>query len=272
MTYMNDIYKKVKIDWTRFFIETDDCQNDSPIEFEVMPEDYLDFAKNNIRKSDLQNCIDGISNAKRAIECQIDLLISTLGFDYKKFDSRNNYPHVKDFIKKYYKEQQYDGLTDRLKLLNILGLAPTLLISNIRKLRNLIEHEYKKISYEDVKVAVEVADLFINASNRKLCFSPTSLSIGNNKKNKGKIGFEYYYIDVPFLEIIFRIYHSTDTVRLRCITTEGEEKNFNSFYELKPDDKFYIDFIYCLLSNEYTILPQIFDCNIGVEYINYEFI
>jgi len=267
MVCMRDIYRKVKVNWTNFIVEIEDLQSDSPIVFEVMPEEYLEFAKNNIRNSNLQSCIEGISNAKRAIECQIDLLINTLGYDYKKFD----YPEVKEFINNYYKEQQCDGLTNKLKLLNILGLAPTLIISNIRKLRNLIEHEYKKISYEDVKVAVEVADLFINSSNKKFSDSPCFLRFGNFKNPDEKIKIEHIYIDVPYVELIFRCYEII-SLNIRCITTEDEEKNFIPFHEIMPEDKYYLEFIYCLLINEYSILPRIFDCDIEEKYINYEVI
>lgn len=83
-----------------------------------------------------------MSNIKRAIEAQVDSIIGSLGYDYKVFDNRGSYKKTKEFISNYYEEDNVAGITSRLKLLNILGMAPLLLISSIRHLRNEMEHEY----------------------------------------------------------------------------------------------------------------------------------
>lgn len=216
-TSIEDIYNSVRINWARFYASIDDCQNDSPIEFEVMPEEYLQFAKNNLKSNNRQSCIDAMSNAKRSIECQIDLLINTLGYDYRKFDARNTYNEAKIFVNNNYKEEQYDGLTERLKLLNTLELAPTLILSNIRNMRNQMEHGYNVPSYNEVKKAIEVADLFINSSNRKLSYSPTILYLGNNQdKNKDN----YCAIKYPLIRIRFNIQYSVNTVSITAIKCE----------------------------------------------------
>ena len=95
---LSDIYDMCKIDWTNCYGTFDDCQNDSEIEFDVMPEDFLSYAKNNMKVDSIQSRIDAMGNAKKAIEAQIDLLISTIGFDYRKFDKRETYPTTKKYI------------------------------------------------------------------------------------------------------------------------------------------------------------------------------
>lgn len=281
-----EIYNTVEIDWTNFHVSFDDCQNDSPIKFELMPEEYLQFAKNNLKSNTRQGCIDAIGNAKRAIECQIDILISTLGYDYRQFDSRSAYPEVKEFINKNYKEEQYSGITERLKLLNILGLAPTLIISNIRYMRNEMEHEYNVPPYEEVKKAVEVAELFINSSNRKLSYSPTTLEVRNRLKKYEDIMEDI--IKYPFIEISFYIENSTDTVRI-CVVKDNPLTDIENdsaetlllklgmkeilyITELKPEDKLYIYVIYCLLTQDCNVLPMIFNSSINEKYINYTYI
>jgi hypothetical protein len=270
MNSLKDLYQKVKIDWTNFLITSDDCQNDSNVEFELMPEDYLKFAKNNIKSKDIQSVIEGIINAKMAIDCQVDLLIKTIGYDYRRFDERTSYPEAKKFINKYFSGEQYDGLTDRLKLLNILGLAPIMIISNIRKIRNIIEHEYKIPSFNDVKSAVEIADLFINSSNRKFSNAPTIIDIGNKAKINGTKDCS---IKVPYIKLYFSNYHSTDTIQIYFMESK-EDIYFGNFphLNLKSEDKNYIEIIYCILNEGYNILPSIFGYNISPDYMRYEVI
>ncbi|HEY5583449.1 MAG TPA: hypothetical protein VIK78_03045 [Ruminiclostridium sp.] len=264
----SDLYTRNKINWTEFYVQIDGCQNDSPIEFNIMPKDYLMFAKNNIKEkvTQTQNCIDAMSNTKRAIECQIDLLINTLGYDYKTFDKRNMYPVTKAFIKSNFQEEQCDGLTDRLKLLNILGLAPTLILSNIRKLRNQMEHEYIELSYQDVKGSIEVAELFINSSNGKLYNLPTLIDVGNTLIDKDENSYSYYNIQFPFLRLEFDTQNSTDTVKI--FIKDNDDSHIGLI--LKPNDKFYIEVIYCLLSSDYSKLPFIFECDVKQEFIKFE--
>lgn len=272
-----DIYKDVKINWTNFYAEFGDCQNDSPIEFEVTPSEYLQFAKDNFRDNSKQSCINAMGNAKRAIDCQIDMLINTLGYEYKQFDARNSYPEVKAFIKKNYDGDHYSGITERLKLLNILGLAPTLIISNIRKMRNEMEHEYKIPQYEEVKKAIEIAELFINSSNRKLSYAPTYLRLGNNKKTakeRERYGYIGSYLSYPYIDIVFCTYHSVDTIKISSIKDESSERNFNreDIVILKPEDEHYIEIVHCLLNESCSMIANIFNNTIEEKYVNYTLI
>ena len=63
--------------------------------------------------------------------------------DYLKFAKRN--------ILEDSKQVRIDGIVPRIKLLNVLGLALTILISEIRSLRNEMEHEYTYPSIDSVK-------------------------------------------------------------------------------------------------------------------------
>lgn len=282
---LEDIYNTAKINWTNFYVSFDDCQNDSPIRFDIMPNNYLEFAQNNLKNKSTQGCIDAMGNAKRAIDCQIDMLINTFGYNYKEFDNRNSYPEVKTFIKNNYKEEHYNGLTEKLKLLNILGLAPTLIISNIRNIRNHMEHEYSVPSYDEVKKAIEIADLFINASNRKLCYSPTEVCISNNKYNKeGNDNLSILYSVVcPFIRFTFCTYISVNTVIIDAVykINPSERKNEQRLgmpaedktsVELKIDNKYYMEVIYSLLREDCSMLPRIFNNPIEEKFINYTII
>jgi hypothetical protein len=55
-----------------------------------------------------------------------------------------------------------------------------------------------------------------------------------------------------------------DTVKIFLI-----DKNRSELI-LKPDDKFYIEVIYCLLSRDYSKLPIIFECDVKQEFVKFE--
>lgn len=232
-----------------------------------MPDDYLAFAKKNTRSLDIQNRVEGISNSKRAIDCQIDFLVSSLGYDYKLFNTGKGYKNTRQFINEFYEGHQNEGVTDKLKLLNILGLAPTLIISNIRKLRNLVEHEYKIISEYEVKTAVEVADLFINSSNRKLEFSHPILHIGNTKRKEHSF---YSTLESPYIEFNTLAFNDEPTIKIRYVRNDDFMNLDNLILQIKPDDKFYIEILYCLITEDYTMLYKVFNLNFNIQYFHYE--
>jgi len=61
-----------------------------------------------------------------------------------------------------------DGENRKISFINQLGIAPKLLISQYRKIRNSLEHEYKLPTVDQAKEFVELAELFINATSHKL--------------------------------------------------------------------------------------------------------
>ncbi len=263
---LEELYKNCKIDWTNFYIEMDECLCDSEITFEIMPEDFLRFAKNNLKVNNIENCINAMSNAKRAIESQIDLLIKTIGYDFKKFNKKNSYIETKKFIKLNYNENNYNGITPKIKLLNILGLAPTLIISEIRKLRNRLEHEYIAPAFKETKKAVEVAELFLNSSNRKLSYSLSHMAIANKKSSQEYVyGYERYNLKPPFIKIVFNNKVNFPVVEIGVFN----ELDMILKNSIKPEDKFYIELIYSLLNEDCTILPKIFGHDIDKKYVNW---
>lgn len=128
--------------------------------FEISPKDFMRFAKEDLKEGDERGFINSITNSKRAIDCQIDETIETL---ISKSDNFN--PIINDFLK--YFEFESD-IPIKLKIIHALNLAPSLLISKSRTLRNKLEHIYKKPKVKDVKEALDIADLFIRSVTGKL--------------------------------------------------------------------------------------------------------
>ncbi len=99
-----------------------------------------------------------------------------------------------------------------LKLFCALGLAPSFLISEVRNLRNKIEHEYEIPKHEDVIKAIEVADLLINSIGFKKIYCYEMIISDVKNTNKG-ISFEQSYgLDIP------------------------DKTSFNLFYVEMPDE------------------------------------
>lgn len=133
---------KIKINWNSFYIVQDCTSYSNNINFDLTPEDFLNFAKEDYQNLDNKGLVGVLSNSKRAIDCQIDWIISYLGFDYLNFNEKN-YSNIKSLINEFEKTMDYNNtLTFKLRFIQALEIAPTFLISKIRKFRNKLEHEY----------------------------------------------------------------------------------------------------------------------------------
>ncbi|GAA0177166.1 hypothetical protein SH2C18_04420 [Clostridium sediminicola] len=133
---------KIKINWSNFYICKDAFFYNDDVEFDLTPEDFLMFAKEDYNNLDNRGLVGVLSNSKRAIDCQVDWMISYLGFDYLNFNE-SNYPNIKELINKFEEGlNNKKNLSFKLRFIQALEIAPTFLISKIRNLRNKLEHEY----------------------------------------------------------------------------------------------------------------------------------
>lgn len=56
------------------------------VDFEVTPEEFLNFAKMDYKDNSKKGLVGAVTNAKRAIDCQIDWIINYLGYEYLEFN------------------------------------------------------------------------------------------------------------------------------------------------------------------------------------------
>lgn len=115
----------------------------------------MSFAELDIVGDDSRALVNGLSNAKRAIDAQIDLVYQSL------------------YIKPEVLKKQ------KLEVLNDLGIVVPRIIRKIRDARNLLEHEYKCPTKDQVEDAIDVAMLFVTACSRTMCMFPSYLYIAN---------------------------------------------------------------------------------------------
>lgn len=102
--------------------------------------------------------INALTNAKRAIDCQTDKIFQSVGLDPHKFPKI-----VLDFTK-----TKVQNTNAKLLFLQSLNFAPTGVISETRTLRNKLEHFYKKPTKKEVSSALELAELFLMATESKI--------------------------------------------------------------------------------------------------------
>lgn len=160
---LGNITKAVGIDWTRTFIcwETGTPLN---FDFDITPDDFLRFAHQDFQNKDNRGIVNAITNAKRSIDCQVDKFLASIGYGPNAALPQN----VKDYIMQYSTLNERVDIPQRLKLVRALGVAPSNLISKIRRIRHLLEHQYKLPTETQVAEAIEIATLFIGAVNNVL--------------------------------------------------------------------------------------------------------
>ena len=151
-----------KIDFTKAIIQVDTGTRLS-CDFEVSPQEYINFSKIDFRKKDKHGKINALTNAKRAIDCQIDRILKSLGYEFEDFPK-----YLDDFSTFFCETEEEKSLPMKLKIIVAFGMAPCRLISDIRNLRNKIEHDYIVPNEQEVKNSIEIAELFCNATEKKL--------------------------------------------------------------------------------------------------------
>ena len=103
----------------------------------LKPVEYLTFAEKDLRLGGPRGLVNALANAKRAIDCQIFNLLSSLGI-----------PEPYSF-------------PGRLNALQALGLLAPRVIRKIVQLRNILEHEYYLPKVDEVEDAIDITALFV---------------------------------------------------------------------------------------------------------------
>ncbi|MFT3663949.1 hypothetical protein [Piscinibacter sp.] len=105
----------------------------------ITPLQYLEFAEKDLRLGGSRGLVNALTNAKRAIDCEISTLLACLGLPEPR-----NFP-------------------ERLDRIRDLGLVAPRVVRKVVQLRNVLEHRYYKPSRVEVEDAVDVATLFLGA-------------------------------------------------------------------------------------------------------------
>jgi len=123
--------------------------HDIKVPFDLTSKDFLAFAQCDLRGEYGHRLVNGLSNIKRAINCQLDSLL--VGFGLFQLSRKGNW-----------------GFPYKAEQLNKVGIISPSILRKINQKRNLLEHEYRKPEAEQVEDALDVATLFVTYTNRFL--------------------------------------------------------------------------------------------------------
>jgi hypothetical protein len=163
-----------KPDWADLYFDPDSGSGYS-CPFAMRPEDFITYAKADFFNADAKGLVNALSNAKRAVDCQVDSFLVAIGLDPENLDKQLG----KEGIRFVGNGQSSGSGPLKFRLLQALGFATPSIISRMRRLRNLLEHEYKKPRRKDVSDAIDVAELFVQACRGKMKSPLTSFGFGS---------------------------------------------------------------------------------------------
>lgn len=244
------------IKWNNFFVESDQFGIHKDCTFEISPRDFLAYAKEDLKKTSdiVHNSINVTTNAKRAIDCQIDWLITILGYDFRNFDKCKV---IQDFIdKRSNSSSQINGENRKIEFINLLGLSPKMLISKYRFIRNKLEHEYKEISEEEAVEILELAEFFINASDYKIRYDfPSAFCINNIDKETSTYDMYFLFNEIP-----------SSTIEIISVVDEDRYE-----IKIKNNEDLYMQMLELVINKNFNKMPKLLGYDIPEECINVQF-
>lgn len=149
------------------------------IVFDIMPSEFLRFAENNLVRKDEGYLVNALTNIKRALDCQLELIIHEHGYGKKLRGERWNFHRKISFLREK----------------NIL--APRIL-GKINKSRNLLEHEFKKPDADKVEDALDVITLFVGYS-KQLRRVPDIIRLGFDESTNKAFGVYFKKNELRFI-------------------------------------------------------------------------
>ncbi|MCP4605846.1 MAG: hypothetical protein GY847_35920 [Proteobacteria bacterium] len=157
---LEDELKNLDFDWQNVRIHLSPQSLDIP-QFDISPQDFSEFAREDFADADARGVVNALTNAKRAIDCQVDMLLTCFGYDpFKKLPKQ-----VNDYLDGYQSVHGKINAPQKLKLIQTIGAAPSGLISGARRLRNRLEHNYELPTKDEAQESIELASLFIGSVN-----------------------------------------------------------------------------------------------------------
>ncbi|WP_370550414.1 hypothetical protein NMD63_09930 [Edwardsiella tarda] len=227
------VFEHVKLDYTNLSIGIyDNISFD--FKFKVSALDYLKYAQKDIRNVDPQSLINALSNAKRSIDCLIEMVLRSLSINPDNIGQSEL-----DFCARFLSKKEQDVRPYSLRLFSALGFAPSFMISEVRNIRNKVEHEFHIPDEQDVIRAIEVAELLINNVKAKEIYSAT-IDISDikryNRLGDGFITGIYFYKD-----------DFTSDFYLSGSNSKGEKIE----YKFKPDDAEYLYLLRAMFTAEH---------------------
>ena len=108
----------------------------------IKPSDYLDFARRDIVDGDTRGLVNTLTNIKRAIDSQLDVLLEMYGLLKLSTKEKWSFPRKVEIIRK-------------------IGVVSPSILKLINSRRTRLEHYHKKPIKKEVMQFLDIAELFI---------------------------------------------------------------------------------------------------------------
>ncbi len=128
-------------------------------QLDIDPYDFLVQAEEDWELGGDASELNAITNAKRAIMCQMDQALLSFG-----------YPATKWITPK------------KIEALNGLGLVAPRILRKVASARNLLEHEYRRPSKAEIEEALDLASLFVASVKPVLHIFGDQFLVGNRSE------------------------------------------------------------------------------------------
>lgn len=184
--------------------------NDKPqIKFDITPIDFLGYAESDLSTKSSGGLVNALSNIKRAIDSQIEIIIFEHGLKNKVKKKRWKFP-------------------DKIKFLREKHILAPRVIEKINKTRNQLEHEFRKPDFESVEDSFGIAILFIGYC-KQLQKVPDTIHVGIDTTTTKS--FNVYFDKNDFTFVV-----SDDDKKLFTINENDSsfERLINLFYGIQP--------------------------------------
>jgi hypothetical protein len=146
------------LDWKRLIV----AQESGSLlryEYPVSAKFFLNCAREDFEEKTPRGLINALSNAKRAIDCQTDSHICAIGFTPQKLQKQIGKAGIVGVAQ--FSKNQNRPITFRV--LESLSVVTPGIVDRVRKIRHLLEHEYKKPTRSQVRDAIDIASLYVSA-------------------------------------------------------------------------------------------------------------
>ena len=241
MNSLNQILKKLEIDFAQtVFVYYGSSSGISG--FSIKPKDFITYAKEDFESGNEKGLVNGITNCKRAIDCQIDSILNHFGISFDKIPKASEEIIAKTNTRE--NETSY-----KLKLIQSLKFAPSGLIGKARKLRNKLEHYYQIPDRNEIEEAIELAELFVLSCESKIkdCNDEFAISSNNYKYSAPHKNIPEYIEELYSNQL--KISFEYDEKRI-CISPIVNKKLMTSIYIDQHWPEFYF-FIRLINSTDY---------------------
>jgi hypothetical protein len=129
----------------------------------IGPQMYFEFAVADLQNEKSQrSCVNALSNAKRALHLQVDIIAQAFGIETAIPGKRLSF-------------------TQKLEFCTRCGVVGPHILQKLNRVRNAMEHEYYIPSREEVEDLVDVAELFLAATDRFIDHFPCYIELSSKK-------------------------------------------------------------------------------------------